>query len=386
MLRRSPNGGSARRGASDLIMLTLGTGVGGGLVIDDHLYRGWAELGHTVVVAGGQPVPGELPRPWASRSTCLRARGRPGGGDAVRAGLGCAGSGGAGAGRRCGAIAALAEIGRLLGAAIGSLVNIFDPDIVIVGGGFGAAAGDLVLEPRESRRVPRRSSRPTRRSGSSRPSSATKRPDRGSARRLRGARRKAVARAARRLRDPDRQPRDVTLRVLDELGRGHGAVRGHAPHEDPPRAPRDRGAAPLLSPAQRGDAPRRSHPAAPGRRADRARLGRRTSGCQRPGGATGRRRDCAGITVTVLPGPSAVETALVASGLAGEQYRSWGTSRGARRSGRLVAGAVRVAASDGRVRIAEAVAGSSGEPRGGRSRSARRGLPRADEAVRGGRL
>ena len=39
------------------------------------------------------------------------------------------------------------EIGRLLGAAIGSLVNVFDPDIVIVGGGFGAAAGDLVLEP-----------------------------------------------------------------------------------------------------------------------------------------------------------------------------------------------------------------------------------------------
>ena len=45
------------------------------------------------------------------------------------------------------AIEALREIGRLLGAAIGSLVNIFDPDIVIVGGGFGAAAADLVLEP-----------------------------------------------------------------------------------------------------------------------------------------------------------------------------------------------------------------------------------------------
>jgi glucokinase len=45
------------------------------------------------------------------------------------------------------AIAALEEIGRLLGAAIGSLANIFDPDVVIVGGGFGAAAGDLILEP-----------------------------------------------------------------------------------------------------------------------------------------------------------------------------------------------------------------------------------------------
>ena len=45
------------------------------------------------------------------------------------------------------AIESLAEIGRLLGIAIGSMANIFDPDVVIVGGGFGAAAGDLVLEP-----------------------------------------------------------------------------------------------------------------------------------------------------------------------------------------------------------------------------------------------
>ena len=42
---------------------------------------------------------------------------------------------------------ALAEIGRLLGIAIGSLANIFDPDVVVVGGGFGAAAADLILEP-----------------------------------------------------------------------------------------------------------------------------------------------------------------------------------------------------------------------------------------------
>lgn len=29
----------------------------------------------------------------------------------------------------------------------GSLVNVFDPELVVVGGGFGAGAGDLVLEP-----------------------------------------------------------------------------------------------------------------------------------------------------------------------------------------------------------------------------------------------
>jgi len=137
----------AGRGVSDLIMLTLGTGVGGGLVIDDRLYRGWAELGHVVVVAGGQPCQGnchgrghleahasglaadraaaELYGPGAD-APILVARARSG--DAR-------------------AIEALGEIGRLLGAAIGSLVNIFDPDVVIVGGGFGAAAADLVLEP-----------------------------------------------------------------------------------------------------------------------------------------------------------------------------------------------------------------------------------------------
>jgi glucokinase len=137
----------AGREASNLIMLTLGTGVGGGLVIDDRLYRGWAELGHVVVVAGGPPCQGnchgrghleavasglaadraaaELFGPGAEAPTLV---GRARAGDAR-------------------AIEALAEIGRLLGVAIGSLVNIFDPDVVIVGGGFGAAAGDLLLEP-----------------------------------------------------------------------------------------------------------------------------------------------------------------------------------------------------------------------------------------------
>jgi glucokinase len=46
-----------RRGVGDgtqnLVMLTLGTGVGGGIVIDGRLFRGWAELGHLVVQEGG---------------------------------------------------------------------------------------------------------------------------------------------------------------------------------------------------------------------------------------------------------------------------------------------------------------------------------------------
>jgi len=43
--------------------------------------------------------------------------------------------------------ARLAEIGGYLGVAIGSLANLFDPEVVLIGGGFGEAAGDLVLGP-----------------------------------------------------------------------------------------------------------------------------------------------------------------------------------------------------------------------------------------------
>jgi len=43
-------------------------------------------------------------------------------------------------------VAALTEIGRKLGSGIGSFVNIFNPELVVIGGGF-AAAGDLILNP-----------------------------------------------------------------------------------------------------------------------------------------------------------------------------------------------------------------------------------------------
>jgi glucokinase len=137
----------AGRGATDLVMLTLGTGVGGGLVLDGRLYRGWAELGHVVVLAGGPPCQGNCHghghlEAVASGEAATRAAQALWGKDAdahllvARAKEGAAD-----------AVAALARIGELLGAAIGSFANMFDPDLVIIGGGFGAAAGDLVLDP-----------------------------------------------------------------------------------------------------------------------------------------------------------------------------------------------------------------------------------------------
>jgi len=137
----------AGRGTSNLVMITLGTGVGGGLVLDGRLYRGWAELGHVVVQAGGPPCQGNCHgrghlEVMASGTAADRAARELYGPEAdghlliehARAGDEQA-------------RAALAEIGELLGAAIGSFVNEFDPELVVVGGGFGRAAGELVLEP-----------------------------------------------------------------------------------------------------------------------------------------------------------------------------------------------------------------------------------------------
>jgi glucokinase len=130
----------AGRGTRDLVMLTLGTGVGGGVVIDGKLYRGWAELGHVVIVEDGDPCQGacsgrghvesycsgmaadRLARhvlgPWATARDLVSRR-HP----------------------------ALDAIGTKLGTAIGSLVNIFNPEVVVIGGGFGIGAGDLLLRP-----------------------------------------------------------------------------------------------------------------------------------------------------------------------------------------------------------------------------------------------
>jgi glucokinase len=137
----------AARGTDDFVMLTLGTGVGGGLVLDGRLYRGWAELGHVVVEAGGAPCQGNchgrghLEAVASGQAADRRARELYGEGATAHDLVERAGAG------EPDAVASLARIGELLGAAIGSFVNMFDPALVVVGGGFGAAVGDLVLEP-----------------------------------------------------------------------------------------------------------------------------------------------------------------------------------------------------------------------------------------------
>jgi glucokinase len=135
----------AGRGTQNLVMFTLGTGVGGGIVIDGRLFRAWAELGHIVVQEGGPECTcggqGHL-EVLASGSAGDRVAQELYGADADAHALVARATGGDERARE-----ALARMGRSLGAAIASLVNVFDPELVVVGGGFGAAAGDLVLEP-----------------------------------------------------------------------------------------------------------------------------------------------------------------------------------------------------------------------------------------------
>jgi glucokinase len=45
------------------------------------------------------------------------------------------------------AVDALSAIGRSLGAGIASFVNVFEPEVLVIGGGFGSAAGELLLGP-----------------------------------------------------------------------------------------------------------------------------------------------------------------------------------------------------------------------------------------------
>ncbi len=151
--------------ARELVMLTLGTGVGGGIVIDGRIFRGatglGAELGH-IVVDGCEATPAEpgaFPRPgsleWhcsgrglereATRCAeqhadselgrCLAERGRVSGRDAVAAAR-------AGDAR---ALELMAGYGRWLGTGIATVVNIFEPKRVVIGGGLSTAA-ELFLD------------------------------------------------------------------------------------------------------------------------------------------------------------------------------------------------------------------------------------------------
>jgi glucokinase len=128
----------AGRGVRDLLLLTLGTGVGGGVISGGRLFRAYTELGHMVIVADGLPCQGacsgrgHLEAYCSGRSADKLAKELIGPAatsyDLVRDNH-----------------PVLEDIGHHLGVAIGSLVNIFGATRVVIGGGFGIAAFDLLV-------------------------------------------------------------------------------------------------------------------------------------------------------------------------------------------------------------------------------------------------
>jgi glucokinase len=130
----------AGRGTANLAMLTLGTGVGGGVVIDGRLYHGWAELGHTVIVVDGEPCVGACSGRGHVEAYCS-------GSAADRVAVRELGAGATAHDLVAQSHPALAQIGHYLGCAIGSLVNVFNPEVVVIGGGFGLAASDHLFPP-----------------------------------------------------------------------------------------------------------------------------------------------------------------------------------------------------------------------------------------------
>jgi glucokinase len=153
-------------GSSELVILTLGTGVGGGVVIGGKIFRGanglGAELGHFSINPDGPPCPGTCPnygcleaycsgqalerdvtelaqdRPDSRLHAALDADGRVSGQEVVKA----ADEGDPDALRIFG------RFGRMLGIGIAGFVNVFEPELLVIGGGLSGAA-HLFLEHAE---------------------------------------------------------------------------------------------------------------------------------------------------------------------------------------------------------------------------------------------
>jgi glucokinase len=142
----------AAQGTSDVVMLTLGTGVGGGLILGGKPYRGstgaGAEVGHIVVVHGGRPCScgghGHVESYASGHAAALLAEEAFGPGHDARKLVQLAFEG------NDQAKEILADIGEHLGSALGSIVNLFNPELIVIGGGF-AAAWHFLIGPAERR-------------------------------------------------------------------------------------------------------------------------------------------------------------------------------------------------------------------------------------------
>lgn len=154
----------AARGARHAALLALGTGIGGGLVVDGALVRGAvgaaAELGHMVVDLDGPPCQGACPNRGCLEALCSgSAIGRMGEEVALRDPGGALGRARAAGVAITGALvtelahdgdpdalACIRRAGTALGVGVANLVNMLNPEVVVIGGGV-IAAGELLLGP-----------------------------------------------------------------------------------------------------------------------------------------------------------------------------------------------------------------------------------------------
>ena len=151
----------AARGSRHVLVVTVGTGIGGGIVADGRLFRGAhgfaAEIGHIIVEPDGPPCGcgnrgcweqvasgralDRLARTEAERDPNGRIASLAAGTEVSGRHVSEAARGGDPA-----AIAVFAAVGRRLGEGIAGLVNVLDPEIVVVGGGV-AEEGAVLLDP-----------------------------------------------------------------------------------------------------------------------------------------------------------------------------------------------------------------------------------------------
>jgi glucokinase len=154
----------AGRGSRHMIMLTLGTGVGGGLILDGRLYRGSSgaagELGHITLDLNGPPCQGTCPGRGhleaLASGTAADGYARKHAAEHPDGDLGRAAAEGKKVDAKLAVELAAAgpgdardvldHVGLHLGVGIATLVNVFNPELVVIGGGF-SRAGDLLLEP-----------------------------------------------------------------------------------------------------------------------------------------------------------------------------------------------------------------------------------------------
>lgn len=147
----------AASGVRNMVMLTIGTGIGGGIIINGEVYRGATggagEIGHMIIDLNG-------PLDDCGVRGCLEVLAA---GDAI----------GAAAGNKTGeevyeaarngdkqAVEILTKIGGFLGAGLVNLVNIFDPEMIVLGG--GVMLTDEIMREEATRIVKKTALRPNR--------------------------------------------------------------------------------------------------------------------------------------------------------------------------------------------------------------------------------